>query len=76
MGKTPRSFLGTPRVWEGRPELSLSDMTTPKVTEIRRPLEAVTPDPFIAGMSDEREQGALIPAPDDRPQAAAEPAAA
>ena len=22
-------------------------MTTPKVTEIRRPLQAVTPDPFI-----------------------------
>lgn len=26
-------------------------MTTPKVTEIRRPLEAVTPDPFIDGQS-------------------------
>lgn len=24
-------------------------MMTPKVTEIRRPLEAVTPDPFIVG---------------------------
>ncbi|CAN5500538.1 hypothetical protein BH20ACT17_BH20ACT17_03930 [soil metagenome] len=24
-------------------------MLTPKVTEIRRPLEAVTPDPFMIG---------------------------
>jgi hypothetical protein len=26
-------------------------MTTPKVTEIRRPLHAVTPDPFIGAQA-------------------------
>jgi hypothetical protein len=33
-------------VIDGRGEITA--MTTPKVTEIRRPLEPVTPDPFIA----------------------------
>lgn len=35
-------------------------MTTPKVTEIRRPLQAVTPDPFIGAQLSPPRTGAAL----------------